>query len=224
MERDLQVLGVRRWRELVADRKKWKDIVRQAKAHRGLWCQWKKKMKKKKKEEEKKWSYEINISPIKDVRRLFVTKHLFHWKLRRRQSGLYRNESYPRTPWKLVADLFDARGPHFVNHCSSPVSPHFPKAWRSTSTRRSEKNAWSLPYLELSALAEKPMELTKGKGEVLSIQAIKIYSRSKVMAPRILNLGNGWRWLVSCMPTFPGGNNPRNPSNKRFSRLQSQSK
>jgi hypothetical protein len=31
VERDLQVLGVRRWRELVADRKKWKDIVRQAK-------------------------------------------------------------------------------------------------------------------------------------------------------------------------------------------------
>ena len=27
VERDLQVLGVRRWRELVADRKKWKDIV-----------------------------------------------------------------------------------------------------------------------------------------------------------------------------------------------------
>jgi hypothetical protein len=36
LERDLQVLGVRRWRELVADRKKWKDIVRQAKAHSGL--------------------------------------------------------------------------------------------------------------------------------------------------------------------------------------------
>jgi len=35
-ERDLQVLGVRRWTELVADRKKWKDIVRQAKAHSGL--------------------------------------------------------------------------------------------------------------------------------------------------------------------------------------------
>ena len=33
IERDLQVLGVRIWRELVADRKKWKDIVRQAKAH-----------------------------------------------------------------------------------------------------------------------------------------------------------------------------------------------
>ena len=36
VERDLQVLGVRRWRELVADRKKWKDIVWQAKAHSGL--------------------------------------------------------------------------------------------------------------------------------------------------------------------------------------------
>jgi len=36
VERHLQVLGVRRWTELVADRKKWKDIVRQAKAHNGL--------------------------------------------------------------------------------------------------------------------------------------------------------------------------------------------
>jgi len=36
VEKDLQVLGVRRYRELVADRKKWKDIVRQAKAHSGL--------------------------------------------------------------------------------------------------------------------------------------------------------------------------------------------
>jgi len=36
VERALQVLGVRRWRELVADRKKWKDIVGQAKAHSGL--------------------------------------------------------------------------------------------------------------------------------------------------------------------------------------------
>jgi len=36
VERDLQVLGVRTWRDLVADRKKWKDIVRRAKAHSGL--------------------------------------------------------------------------------------------------------------------------------------------------------------------------------------------
>ena len=36
VERDLQVLGMRRWRELVTDRKKWKDIVRQTKAHSGL--------------------------------------------------------------------------------------------------------------------------------------------------------------------------------------------
>ena len=35
VERDLQVLGVRRWRELVADSKKWKDIFRQAKATVG---------------------------------------------------------------------------------------------------------------------------------------------------------------------------------------------
>jgi len=35
VERDLEVLGVRRWTELVADRKKWKDIVRQAKDHSG---------------------------------------------------------------------------------------------------------------------------------------------------------------------------------------------
>jgi len=36
VERDLQVVGVRRWKELVADRKNWKDIFRQAKAHSGL--------------------------------------------------------------------------------------------------------------------------------------------------------------------------------------------
>jgi hypothetical protein len=36
VERDLQVLGVRRWRELATDRKKWQDTVRQAKAHSGL--------------------------------------------------------------------------------------------------------------------------------------------------------------------------------------------
>jgi hypothetical protein len=36
VERDLQVLGVRRWTELVIDRDKWRGIVRQAKAHSGL--------------------------------------------------------------------------------------------------------------------------------------------------------------------------------------------
>jgi hypothetical protein len=34
--RYLQVLEVRRWKELVTDRKKWKDTVRQSKAHCGL--------------------------------------------------------------------------------------------------------------------------------------------------------------------------------------------
>jgi hypothetical protein len=36
VERDLQVLVVRRWRELVTDREKWRGIFRQAKAHSGL--------------------------------------------------------------------------------------------------------------------------------------------------------------------------------------------
>ena len=36
VERDLQVMGVRRWRDLVVDREKWRGIVRQAKAHGGL--------------------------------------------------------------------------------------------------------------------------------------------------------------------------------------------
>ena len=36
VERDLQVLGVRRCGEMVADKKKWKDIVQQVKAHSGL--------------------------------------------------------------------------------------------------------------------------------------------------------------------------------------------
>ena len=36
VERDLQVFGVRRRRQFVADRKKWKGIVRQATAHSGL--------------------------------------------------------------------------------------------------------------------------------------------------------------------------------------------
>jgi len=36
VERDLQVLVVKRWRELVKDKEKWRGIVRQAKAHSGL--------------------------------------------------------------------------------------------------------------------------------------------------------------------------------------------
>jgi hypothetical protein len=36
VERDLQVLRARRWKEMTKKKKKWKDIVRQAKAHSGL--------------------------------------------------------------------------------------------------------------------------------------------------------------------------------------------
>jgi hypothetical protein len=35
VERDLQVPGVRRWRDLVIDKKNWRGIVRQVKAHSG---------------------------------------------------------------------------------------------------------------------------------------------------------------------------------------------
>jgi hypothetical protein len=36
VERDLQVLGMKRWRELMINREKWRGIVRQAKAHSRL--------------------------------------------------------------------------------------------------------------------------------------------------------------------------------------------
>jgi hypothetical protein len=36
VEREFQVLGVRKWREVVTDGTNWRDIVRQAKAHCGL--------------------------------------------------------------------------------------------------------------------------------------------------------------------------------------------
>jgi hypothetical protein len=36
VERDLQVLRVRRWRELMIDREKLRGIFRQVKAHSGL--------------------------------------------------------------------------------------------------------------------------------------------------------------------------------------------
>ena len=36
VERDLQVLGVESWREVVIDREEWRGIVRQAKAYSGL--------------------------------------------------------------------------------------------------------------------------------------------------------------------------------------------
>jgi hypothetical protein len=37
---------VRRWRELVTDRKKWRDIVRQAKAHSGLQYKWRRRRRR----------------------------------------------------------------------------------------------------------------------------------------------------------------------------------
>jgi hypothetical protein len=43
VERDLQVLGVRKWRHLLLDREKWRSIFRQVKVHSGLKRQSKKK-------------------------------------------------------------------------------------------------------------------------------------------------------------------------------------
>jgi len=48
VERDLRVLGVRRWRRLVTDRTKWRDIFRQAKAQTGCSANGKKRQKSKK--------------------------------------------------------------------------------------------------------------------------------------------------------------------------------
>jgi len=70
VERDIQVLGVRRWRELEADRKKWKDIVRQAKAHSGLYCQWKKKNKEEKKKKKKKKEEEEEEKDVTIARKM----------------------------------------------------------------------------------------------------------------------------------------------------------
>ena len=53
----------------MADRKKWKDIVLQAKGHSGLQCQWKKNKKKttKKKKEEEEEEEEKGKGKEKDV-------------------------------------------------------------------------------------------------------------------------------------------------------------
>jgi hypothetical protein len=45
LKEDLQVLGVKRWKEVMTDTTKWSDIFRQTKVHNGLQCQWKKKSK-----------------------------------------------------------------------------------------------------------------------------------------------------------------------------------
>jgi len=62
VERDLQVLGVRLWTDLVADREKWKETVQQAKAHIGLKCQWKKKNMMHKRSDNRYYSAELSLA------------------------------------------------------------------------------------------------------------------------------------------------------------------
>jgi hypothetical protein len=47
--------------------KKWKDLVRQAKAHSGLYCQWKKKKKKKRKKKKKKIKRLVFVTEVESV-------------------------------------------------------------------------------------------------------------------------------------------------------------
>jgi hypothetical protein len=86
---NLQVLGVRRWRELVTDRAKWRDIVRQAKADSGLYCQWK---KRKKKEEEKKKKKEEK----KKIRRKKRRRRKRRRKMRRKRRRTRRRRKRTR--------------------------------------------------------------------------------------------------------------------------------
>jgi hypothetical protein len=56
---------MRRWRELVTDRTKWRDIVRQAKAHSGLKRQWKKKKKiQRRRRRERRRSLSLTLAAV----------------------------------------------------------------------------------------------------------------------------------------------------------------
>jgi len=55
--------------------------------------------------------------------------------------------------------------------------------------------------------------------------AMKAYWRSGCVAPRILDLGTIWRWVVSFTPRqpYPQGKSPRYPLNRRLGGPQSRS-
>jgi hypothetical protein len=44
VEEDLKMMKVRNWRDKCKDRRLWKEIVKQAKTHQGLWRRLKKKI------------------------------------------------------------------------------------------------------------------------------------------------------------------------------------
>jgi hypothetical protein len=55
---------------------------------------------------------------------------------------------------------------------------------------------------------------------------MEAYWRSRVIAPRILDLGTSWRWVVSFMPRplFPHEKNPLYPLDRRLGKPQSRSR
>ena len=73
MERDLQVLGVRRWRELVIDKTKWRDIVPTGQSLQRAVAS----MEEEEEEEEITTTLYSNIYP----RRWDVTQFIYIWKL-----------------------------------------------------------------------------------------------------------------------------------------------
>ena len=93
--RDVQVMEVRRWRKLVADREKWKDIVRQAKAHSGMQCQ----MEEKEEEEEEEEKKRIDTIDYPDE------EHLVARNMQKTEINKYKKEKNCASSWLFTRSL-----------------------------------------------------------------------------------------------------------------------
>jgi hypothetical protein len=84
------------------------------------------------------------------------------------------------------------------------------------------KNTWSY-----TSTPNAPSWRGKGKGKVALCftkhHAMKIYWGNGGIAPRIIDLGTRWRWVVSFTPRplYPQGKNPWYPLNRRLGGPQS---
>jgi hypothetical protein len=106
-ERDLQVPGVRRWRELVTDRKKWRNIVQQAKARSGLECQWRRE------EETGKLQFCISVGTIYNG-----TKSRKHFSYRHLARTVYKGSKITHTHARTHTHKNEVR------QCIIAVLPH----------------------------------------------------------------------------------------------------